>query len=41
MQLNNAISLEKKRIAEEKYKKINSQLQRKNEALEEYTYCFS
>lgn len=41
MQLNNAISLEKKRIAEEKYKKINSQLQRKNEALEEYAHIVS
>lgn len=41
MQLNNAISLEKRKEAEEKYIKINKELAKKNEALEEYAHIVS
>ena len=41
MQLNNAISLEKRKEAEGKYIKINKELAKKNEALEEYAHIVS
>lgn len=41
MQLNNAISLEKRKEAEGKYIKINKELEKKNEALEEYAHIVS
>lgn len=41
MQLDNAISLEKRKEAEEKYKKVNIELIKKNEALEEYAHIVS
>ena len=41
MQLNNAISLEKRKEAEGNYIKINKELAKKNEALEEYAHIVS